>query len=361
MRESRDYFAHAVLPELTGDRYIRTINPRTLLLSLLLLVATASLCAGQTIIRVGHFPNLTHGQALLGRSNGSFEKALNPKAIIRWKAFNAGPAVIEALFAEELDLAYIGPSPAINAFVRSNGDALRVVAGATSGGAALIVRSDSGIQKPEDFHGKRVATPQFANTQDIALRDWLSKHGLKTRERGGDVQVIPIANPDQLTLFVQKQIDAAWAPEPWATRLIREAGGKLLVDERNEWPNGQFASALVIVSKKFLDQHPDLVKLWLNTHVDLTAWINKNKADAKRQINGEIAKETGKALPDPVIDDAFSRLEITVDPVRTSVQISAKHAAELGLFGGKVPDVSKLFDLTLLNQVLTEKHLKAIP
>jgi NitT/TauT family transport system substrate-binding protein len=314
----------------------------------------------QTVIRVGHFPNVTHGQALLGRANGAFEKALGPQVKVQWKAFNAGPSVTEALFAGELDVAYVGPSPAVTAYVRSQGDALRVIAGGTSGGAALVVRAGSAIQKPEDFHGKRVASPQFGNTQDIALRDWLAKHGLKPRERGGDVQITPIANPDQLTLFLQKQLDAAWAPEPWAARLVREAGGRLLVDERSEWPNGQFASTLVIVSKKFLNQHPELVKHWLSAHVDLTNWINKNKADAERQINAEIARETGKGLTSAVIDDSFSRLDFTVDPIRCSIQTSAQRAADLGLFGGKRPDISGLFDLTLLNQVMAEKHLKAV-
>ena len=336
------------------------MKARALLPFLFLWLSAANFAMAQTVIRVGHFPNITHGQALLGRANGAFEKALGPQASVQWKAFNAGPAVIEALYAGELDLAYIGPSPAITGYVRSQGDTLRVIAGATSGGAALVVRADSGIQKPEDFHGKKVASPQFGNTQDIALRDWLSKHGLKPRERGGDVQITPIANPDQLTLFLRKQLDAAWAPEPWAARLIHEAGGKLLVDERNEWPNGQFASALVIVSRKFLDQHPALVKRWLEIHVDITNSINANKTDAKRQINAEIARETGKALPDAVIDDAFSRLEFTVDPVRSSVQTSARHAADFGLLGGKSPDLSGLFDLTLLNQVLKEKQLKVV-
>lgn len=332
-----------------------------LLLMLVALLELGTMAAAQVNVRVGHFPNLTHAQALLGRSNGAFAKALGPNGNVQWKGFNAGPAVIEALFAGEIDLAYVGPSPAITAYVRSQGQALRVVAGATSGGAALVVRADSGIQKPEDFHGRKVASPQFGNTQDIALRAWLSKHGLKPRERGGDVQITPIANPDQLTLFLQKQLDAAWAPEPWATRLIHEAGGKLFLDERDEWPNHEFASALVIVSKKFLDAHPDLVKRWLAVHVDLTNWVSKNRVEAQKQINAEIAKETGKALPENVIADAFSRVDVTVDPVRSSVQVSAQRAAALGLFGGKQPDISGLFDLTLLNQVLGEKHLRVIP
>ena len=336
------------------------MKARALTAFLFLLVAAANLAMAQTVIRAGHFPNVTHGQALLGRANGAFEKALAPQARIEWKTFNAGPALIEALFAGEIDVAYVGPSPAINGYVRSRGEALRVIAGAASGGAALVVRSDSGIQKPEDFHGRKVASPQFGNTQDIALRDWLNKYGLKPRERGGDVQITPIANPDQITLFLKKQIDAAWAPEPWAARLIHEAGGRLLVDERNEWPNRQFASALVIVSRKFLDQHPDLVRRWLDVHVGLTNSINADKAAAKRQINAELTRETGKALPDAVIDDAFSRLDFTIDPVRSSVQTSAQHAADLGLLGGKPPDLSGFFDLTLLNQVLREKHLQVI-
>jgi len=336
------------------------MKARVLLAFLSVWFLPVNTAVAQTLIRAGHLPNVTHGQALLGRANGAFEKALAPQARVQWKAFNAGPAVIEALFAGELDIAYVGPSPAITAYVRSRGDALRVIAGAASGGAALVVRADSGIHKPEDFHGKRVASPQFGNTQDIALRDWLGKHGLKPRERGGDVQITPIANPDQLTLFLRKQLDAAWAPDPWAARLVHEAGGKLLVDERNEWPNGQFASTLVIVGRKFLGQHPDLVKRWLEVHVDLTNSINANKAEAKRQINAEIARETGKALSSEVMDDAFTRLDFTIDPVRSSVEVAARRAADLGLLGGRPPEVAGLFDLTLLNQVLREKHLKVV-
>jgi NitT/TauT family transport system substrate-binding protein len=334
---------------------VRSLIPLVFLWIFASYVATA-----QTVVRVGHFPNVTHGQVLLGRADGAFEKALAPQASVQWRVFNAGPAVIEALFAGELDLAYIGPSPVITGYVRSQGEALRVVAGAASGGAALVVRADSGIQKPEDFHGKRVASPQFGNTQDIALRDWLSRHGLKPRERGGDVQITPISNPDQLTLFLKKQLDAAWAPEPWASRLIHEGGGKLLLDERNEWPKGQFASALIIVSRKFLDQHPDLVKRWLSTHVDLTTTMNRNKAEARGKINAEIARETGKPLPNDVIEDSFARLDFTVDPVRSSVELSAQHAAGLGLLGGKLPDLHGLFDLKILNEVLREKHLQVI-
>jgi NitT/TauT family transport system substrate-binding protein len=239
-------------------------------------------------VRAGYFPNVTHSQALCGRAQGRFEQALGSSVRIEWKVFNAGPSVIEALFAGALDLAYVGPNPAIAGYVRSKGEALRIVAGATSGGAALVVRSASGIAKPEDFHGKKVATPQLGNTQDVALRAWLQAHKLKTREKGGDVLVIPIANPDQLTLFLKGEIDAAWAPEPWASRLIQEANARLFVDERDLWPNRQFVTAHLIVRTSFLREHPDVVKNWLRAHIELTEWINAKPTEAKQIVNHQI-------------------------------------------------------------------------
>lgn len=313
------------------------------------------------VIRAGHFPNITHSQGVIGQANGWFDKALAPQARVDWKIFNAGPSAIEALFAGAIDLTYIGPNPAINGYVRSQGEALRIVAGATSGGAALVVRADSGIQKPEDFHGKKIASPQMGNTQDVALRGWLNSHGLKLREKGGDVQVIPIANPDQLTLFMKKEIDGAWAPEPWASRLIREANGRLFFDERELWPNGQFVTTHLIVNTKFLREHRDLVKKWVKAHVELTEWINKNLPEAKRVLNGEIKKETGKALPQGVLDDSFSRLLVTYDPVRSSLFTSARWAFEAGFLGRQRPDLSGIYDLSVLNEVLKEKGAKPIP
>jgi NitT/TauT family transport system substrate-binding protein len=244
--------------------------------------------------------------------------------------------------------------------VRSNGEALRIVAGATSGGAALVVRNDSGIQKPEDFHRKKVASPQMGNTQDVALRAWLTSHGMKSADKGGDVQVIPLANPDQLTLFVKKELDAAWAPEPWATRLIKEGNGRLFLDERTLWPNGQFITAHLIVSTEFLKRHPELVKDWIRAHVELTEWINAHISEAKKMLNQQIARETGKALPDAVLDESFGRLQVTYDPLRPSLMNAAKSAFDAGFLGRQMPDLSSLYDLSLLNQVLSEKGRKAI-
>lgn len=312
------------------------------------------------IMRVGAFPNLTHAQAMVGKANGWFDKALGSGAKVQWVTFNAGPAAIEALFAGRIDMTYVGPNPAINGYVRSNGEALRVIAGAASGGASLVVRNDAGIARPEDFRGKRVASPQFGNTQDVALRNWLVNHGMKTTDKGGDVQVIPLANPDQLTLFLKKDLDAAWAPEPWATRLIHEGNARLFVDERSLWPNGQFVIGLLVVSNRFLEAHPDLVKSWIRAHVELTDWINAHSAEARRLLNAQIQRETGKALPSAVLDEAFSRIEVTYDPLHSALNTAAQQAFADGFLGRTMPDLSRLYDLKLLNQVLVEKKRKAI-
>jgi NitT/TauT family transport system substrate-binding protein len=316
---------------------------------------------GQEVtVRVGAFPNITHPQAMVGKQNGAFEKAVGPGVKIEWKTFNAGPSAIEALFAGAMDMTYIGPNPTISGYVRSNGEALRVIAGASSGGAALVVRNDAGIQKASDFHGKRVASPQLGNTQDVALRAWMKANGLKSTDKGGDVQVVPLANPDQLTLFLKKELDAAWAPEPWATRLIREGNGRLFLDERTLWPNGQFVCADLIVNAKFLKEHPDVVKNWLRAHVELTDWINGHLPEAKKTLNQQIQKETGKALPEAVLDEAFGRMQVTYDPLRSSLLNSAKSAYEAGFLGRRMPDLSGLYELSLLNQVLSEKGKKAV-
>jgi NitT/TauT family transport system substrate-binding protein len=333
---------------------------RTRILFGFVLAVSGAVNAQTTVIRVGAFPNITHAQPMIGKAKDSFEKAMGPNVKIEWRSFNAGPSAMEALFAGAIDLTYIGPNPAINGYVRSNGEALRIIAGATSGGAALVVRGDSEINKPEDFHGKRVASPQMGNTQDVALRAWLKSQGLKTRDKGGDVEVMPIANPDQLTLFLKKEIDAAWAPEPWASRLVHEAGGRIFLDERSLWPNGQFLTTELVVSTKFVQLHPDLVKNWLKAHVELTDWINGHNAEAKKILNQQIQKETGKALASTVLDDSFARLQITYDPLRGPLLRAAQLAFDAGFLGRQMPDLSRIYDLTLLNQVLTAEGKKAI-
>jgi NitT/TauT family transport system substrate-binding protein len=310
-------------------------------------------------LRVGHFPNITHSQALIGLARGDFQQALGPGVALDVKVFNAGPSVIEALFAGQLDLAYIGPNPAINGYIKSNGEALRIVAGATSGGAAFVVHPDANIARPEDLAGKKIATPQLGNTQDVALRAYLAAHGLKPTENGGNVEVIPTDNPQILDLFRQAQIDGAWVPEPWASRLIVEGGGRLFLDERDLWPGGEFVTAHVIVSARFLRERPDVVKAWLRAHVEVTLWAQQNSDQARQLANAEIKRLSGKSLPQAVIDSAWSRLRVTYDPISASLVQSAQSAYAAD-FLKQQPDLSGIYDLTLLNQVLAEKGLEAV-
>jgi NitT/TauT family transport system substrate-binding protein len=312
------------------------------------------------VIRAGHFPDIVHSQALVGRARGEYVKALGPDVKIDWKIFNAGPSAIEALFAGELDLCYIGPNPAINGYVRSKGKALRIIAGAASGGAGMVVREDSGIETVEDLHGKRIATPQLGNTQDVACRAWLKQNGFTLAEAGGDVQVIPIRNPDQLTLFIKKEIDAAWTKEPWVARLIKEGGGRLFLDEREIWETGKFVTAHLIVSTEFLGEHPAVVRKWLEAHVDITLWINENPEEARETVGAQVSAITGKALPVDVLKDSYSRTTITYDPIRRSLLKSAQWAFEAGYLGSETPELSGIYELELLNGILREKGLEVV-
>jgi NitT/TauT family transport system substrate-binding protein len=307
-------------------------------------------------IRAGCFPDIVHAQALVGRANGAFSSTLFSKCNIDWKVFNAGPSAIEALFAGEIDIAYIGPNPAINGYIKSKGKSLKIVAGAASGGAGLVVRKDSGITNISDFHNKKVATPQLGNTQDVACRYWFQNKGLKSKEKGGDIEIIPIANPDQLNLMLKKEIDAAWTKEPWVARLIKEANGKLYMDERDIWENGQFVTAHIIVSTKFLEAHRDLVKQWIRVHMDLTDWINANPKEARKIINEEIKKLTGHAIAEDVLTDAFTRVKITYDPINKSLLKSAAWAFEIGYLGKEKPNLDGIYDLSVLEELIKERQ-----
>lgn len=311
---------------------------------------SATRAAKPFVVRAGHFPNITHAQGVLGQARGDFQKALGEGATIDWKIFNAGPSAIEAMFAGELDITYIGPNPAINGYVKSGGTALRIVCGGCSGGAGLVIRSDVPITKPGDFEGRSLATPQLGNTQDVAARYWLIDNGMDWLERGGKVRVIPLANPDQLTLFVKKELDAAWTVEPWVSRLIIEGGGKLFLDEGDLWPNRRYVTTHLIVAKKFLDEHPEAVKAWIDAHVRITDWINANRKEALEAINAEIKRETGKSLPPAILEAAFQRLELTDDPVSESLFKSAKDQHSLGYIKEE-PNLSGIYDLRFLNEV----------
>ncbi|MCL5290964.1 MAG: ABC transporter substrate-binding protein [Actinobacteria bacterium] len=312
------------------------------------------------VVRLGFFPNITHSQALVSIARGDFQKALGNDVKLETKAFNAGPSVIEAIFAGQLDISYIGPNPAINGYIKSKGKAVRIVAGATSGGAVFVVRKDAGIESEKDFADKKFASPQLGNTQDVALKNYLKKNGYELTEKGGSVAVVPTQNPDILTLFKKKEIDGAWVPEPWGARLVKEGNGRIFLDERDLWPNGKFVTAQIIVRTEFLEKNPELVKKIVKTHVQLTDWINKNPDEAKKLVNEQIKALTQKALPEDVLDAGFRRLDVTYDPVSKSLLESAQSAYDLGFLGKEKPDLSKIYDLKILNEVLGEKGLAKV-
>ncbi len=282
-------------------------------------------------VHLAFFPNLTHAAALYGTGTGSFQKALGTSAKIEERVFTAGPAEIEALFSGEVDLGYIGPGPAINGYLKSSGDALQIVSGAASGGAALVARADTPIGKIADLAGKTVAIPQKGGTQDLSLRHAIKSAGLVTKDKGGTVTVLEFAPADTLNQFRQKTIDAAWMPEPWVTRLQKEAGARLVTDERTLWKGGKFATAVVIVRAQFLREHPELVTKFVAAHQAAVAAINAHPDEARKVIGARIAQlNQGREIPDDVLKTALSRTEITADPLPDSVLTFADWGKEAG-------------------------------
>jgi NitT/TauT family transport system substrate-binding protein len=316
----------------------------------------------QKTLRIGYFPNITHSQAVIGLNNGDFQKTLGNNVTVETFRFNAGPSAIESLLADRIDVTYIGPNPAINGYLLSNGEDVRVISGVSSGGASFVVRNDSGIDSVNDLGGKKLASPQLGNTQDVALRKYLIDNGFNTVENGGNVTVLPIANADILTAFLKGEIDGAWVPEPWATRLVQEAGGKVLVDERDLWPDGKFVTANIIVRTDYLRDNPDVIKKLLEAHVDETIWINNNTAEAAAEFNTQLNKITGQQIDPQVLDNAYSHLEITYDPLKLTLYKSANDAYDLGFIekGKERPNLSGIYDTTILSKVLAEKGLPGI-
>ena len=300
-------------------------------------------------MRLGYFPNITHATALVGVGKGIFADKLGPNVMLKTSTFNAGPAAIEALFADAIDASYLGPNPAINAWSKSKGKALEIISGATSGGALLIVKP--AINSAADLKGKKIASRQLGGTQDIALRSWLKTNGLSSDTTGGgDVSIVPQDNSLTLDAFKSGAIDGAWVPEPWATRLIQEGGGKVLVDEKTLWPGGKFVTTHLIVATKFLDAHPDVVKGLLEGQVAANDFVNKNPEEAQQIANAQIKAITGKALSDAVIKAAWQNLTFTNDPIASSLQANADSAISAGLLA-KV-DLTGIYDLGPLNDVL---------
>jgi NitT/TauT family transport system substrate-binding protein len=307
-------------------------------------------------LRLGYFPNITHTPALIGVNKNFFQTALGSTKL-ETKTFNAGPAAIEALFSGAIDATYIGPNPAINGWAQSKGTGLKIIAGSTSGGAGLVVKE--GINSPADLKGKKIATPQLGNTQDVALRAWLKSNGLNAdTSGGGDVSVLPQDNATAVQAFAQGTIDGAWVPEPNYSKLILESKGKVLVDEKTLWPSQEFVTTHLIVSQKFLKEYPGTVKKLIEGHIASVEYIKANDAEAQKAANAQIETLTSKPLKEDILKAAFANLRFTYDPIAPSLFTSAKHAEEVGLLDPV--DLNGIYDLTLLNELLKAKGLAEV-
>lgn len=323
-------------------------SPTTNLAASAVPVSSASGGTPASELRLGYFPNLTHATAVYGDATGVFAEALEGTRVTT-QQFNAGPAAVEALFAGAVDATWIGPNPAVNAFVKSRGEAVRIVAGATSGGASLVVRP--GIDDTDDLAGARIATPQTGGTQDVALRAWLADQGHDVSLTGaGEVTVLAQDNPVTLAAFREGEVDGAWVPEPWASRLVLEGGGHVLVDEADLWPGGEFVTTHLVVRTAFLRDHPQTVRALVEGSVEANRRIAADREAAKAVVGEALGELTGAPLPAAVLDRAWEGIETTDDPVAASLATSAEHAFATGLV--READLRGIYDLTILREVL---------
>ena len=310
---------------------------RLLVCLLLAALAAPALCASEPVVlRVGYFPNVTHAQGVIGAEStraghGWFEQRLGPGVVVHWYAFNAGPSAMEALLAGSLDLTYVGPNPALNVYIRSRGDEIRVLAGAAEGGAALVVQGTGQIKVPADFKGLKLATPQLGNTQDVAARVWLKRQGFSVSTTGGDVYVWPTANPDQHTLFQAGKLDAAWTVEPWVSRLVLEAGARVFLDQPD-------AITTVLVARTgFLREHAELAESFRRAHAELTQWIKAHPDLAKGQVRAGLSAEAKREIPAAIIDSAWIRLHFTEKVAQEQFESLVADARTVGFLRDAIP------------------------
>jgi NitT/TauT family transport system substrate-binding protein len=320
----------------------RTLWPLAFALALPLMLLSSARLDAQTTLRVGHFPNITHAQGLVAHAlsrqgKGWFEQRLGPGVTIEWFVYNAGPSAMEAIVARSIDLTYVGPNPAINTYAKSRGEEVRLVAGAATGGSALVVQRGSGLKAPSDFRGKKIATPQLGNTQDVAARSWLVGGGLRITQMGGDAQVVPTANPDQLLLFRQKQLDGVWTVEPWVSLLESQADGEVVVEERDA------ITTVLVARADFLKTSRELARGFVAAHEELTAWIAQNPAEAQRLVRQELIAETRANVSEELIAQAWRRIAWAHDVPRAALDKLVTSAQAVGFLRG-VPDLARLIE-----------------
>lgn len=312
-----------------------------LLLTFLVALSCVALAPAKTVLRVGYFPNITHAQGVIGAhgtkaGRGWFEARLGPEVEVQWFAFNAGPSAMEAIFAGSLDVTYVGPNPALNAYIRSRGAEVRVLAGAAEGGAALVVRADAGIAEDKDFKGKKVATPQLGNTQDVAARAHFKRQGLRVTQTGGDVLIVPASNPEQLTLFQAKRIDAAWTVEPWVTRLELEGNGRVYLEQKDA------VTTLLAARAKFLREQPALAEKFRQAHIELTAWIAAHPEEAKAAVRAGLSAEVRREVPAKLVEAAWPRLTFTAELQKAQLSALVRDAQSVGYLRDAIP-LDRLF------------------
>jgi len=303
----------------------------------------------QDKIRVAFFPSIGHIIPIVGLEEKIFENGIGEEKQIETKLFDSGPQVIESIFSGSIDIAYVGPGPIINGFLKSDGKDIKILSGAASGGASFIIQPNSGLESLENFDGKRIASPQISNSQDVSLRHYLESHGLKSVEKGGTVFVLNISNPDIYTLFAKGDIDGAWVPEPWATILVQELDGIRLFNEEKLWPNEEFASVLLIVRTEYLENNPETIQKWVESHEKTVTWINANPDKSKSLFSSFLIDYMGKSLPTKIIDESFSNITITSDPIKNSVIIFAERADSLGYLGRDGYNLDGIFYNAVLN------------
>lgn len=296
-------------------------------------------------VRIGYFGNLTHAQAVLGVSSGEFAEAVKPAAL-RPKVFNAGPSLIEAVLAGEVDIGYVGPGPALNAHQKTRGQGIRVLAGAAANGVLIVARKDSGITRLQDLAGKRIATPQHGNTQDIAARHYVTQ----TLGQNDAANILPIPNAEQAGMMSRGEIDAAWAPEPWGSRLVTEVNAVPLAEEKDLWPGGQFVLTLVITTPEFLQQHPDVVRAILKVHHHWTVRLQQEPDKYVPQLDAGLFALSGKKLPAGVLGEALKRVKFTDDPLESTMKTMGDWSYELK-FARQPVNLANLIDTNLLHAV----------
>ncbi|MEU6506368.1 MULTISPECIES: aliphatic sulfonate ABC transporter substrate-binding protein [unclassified Streptomyces] len=313
------------------------------------IAAGAEKIDGLDSVKIGYFGNLTHATALVGNQKGFFQKELGATKA-EYQVFNAGPSEIEALNSGSIDIGWIGPSPAINGYTKSKGKSLRIIGGSASGGVKLVVNPKK-ITSLQDVKGKKIATPQLGNTQDVAFLNWIASQGwtVDAQSGKGDVSVVRTDNKVTPDAFKSGSIDGAWVPEPTASKLVAE-GGKVLLDEASLWPDKKFVITNIIVRQAFLKEHPKAVEAVLKASVETNKWINANPDQAKAAANQQLAADSGKALPAKVLDPAWTSIQFTDDPLASTLDTEAQHAVKAGLL--KNPQLAGIYDLTLLNKVL---------